>query len=117
MTTENSNQRIRVRTINDNLFWVGEDNRGYRFFGYQEGRKFRVKAGCHTFTMSEARRHWSEPKYITQNTFSNCNCFDCKSERTDAKRRLPKIIRMLAAIETEAIKRKWLRPRKKAGSK
>lgn len=114
MTTEKSNRRIRVRDHNDSTFWVGDDARGYRFFGILEDKKFRVEAGCHKFTMSKARSHWSGAKYVELSSFLTCDCADCKSEKAFAKRRLPKIIRMLDAIETEAIKRKWLKPRKKS---
>ena len=37
---------------------AGKDRRGYRFFGVCVDGLLRIVAGCHQFTLREARRHW-----------------------------------------------------------
>ena len=37
---------------------AGKDRRGYRFFGVCADGLLRIVAGCHRFTLREARRHW-----------------------------------------------------------
>ena len=109
------NKRIKVEELNDEAFEVGQDNRGFVFLGIRSGRKFRVIAGCQSFTMLQARRHWSASGYIdSENTCGRVPCLTCKANMKAARERLPHINRMLDAIEAEAIKRGWLRRQKKA---
>ena len=116
MSDTKSSRRIRVRNTDDDSFWVGDDARSYRFWGSCYGRKFRVNAGCHSFTMLQARKHWSEPRYSKEaGNFAFTWHGQTKAmEAHRARQRLPHIIRMLDAIEAEAVKRGWLREQKKA---
>ena len=105
-------KRIKVVNAGPDLFRVGADARDYVFYGSNHGL-FRIIAGCHTFTMSEARRHWSLPRYTNRINFcGKSRCAICQRRVKRASRRLPHIIRMLDAIEKEAVKRGWLKPKK-----
>ena len=41
---------------------AGKDRRGYRFFGVCTDGLLRIVAGCHQFTLREARCHWREDR-------------------------------------------------------
>ena len=50
----------RVDLSTDKTIDAGVDRRGYRFVAVQlPGRPFRIAAGCHCFTLRDARRHWT----------------------------------------------------------
>ena len=114
MPATKASRRIKITESDKTGFLVGQDVRGFLFGAERYGRKFRVTGGCHEFTMAEARRHWSEPRYSNDaGDWATIWCGETKAmEAYRARQRLPKIIRMLDAIEAEAVKRGWLKPTK-----
>ncbi len=44
--------------IGANLIDAGQDSRGYRFVAHQYKGEIIITAGCRTFPLKEARKHW-----------------------------------------------------------
>ena len=111
--------KVRDEDGDDEMFSVGQDARGYDFCGTYWYGLFRVDAGCHSLTVGEARKYWSEPGY----SMRAAEYLDWVGDETPAmaahraRQRLPHIIRMLDAIEAEALKRGWLPKPRKAKAK
>ena len=49
----------RVDLSTDKTIDAGADCRGYRFVAVHAEAGLRIVAGCHCFTLREARRHWT----------------------------------------------------------
>ena len=100
--------KIKISNLSDVKFSVGKDRRGYKFYGKLIVNSFYVYAGCHKFLMENAYKHWTDPKYIENSAGLYGWSGFYHEERLRAMARLPHIIRMLNAIEAEAVKRGWL---------
>ena len=83
----------RVDLSTDKTIDAGADRRGYRFVAVHAEAGLRIVAGCHSFTLREARRHW---------TMTRGHDADHAAE----------IAALLDCIETKARARGWVDPQR-----
>jgi uncharacterized protein YjbI with pentapeptide repeats len=49
-----------------NLIIGGQRSDGYQFFGYRDGDRLHIKAGCRYFSAADAKEHWNATRKGTQ---------------------------------------------------